>query len=428
MLPVAVAVLVSAMPVAIIVRDLRRHGAIHIARPATLVTLSFTVAYAIGFVVAHPLIDDATGVAGAVAVAIVLGWVGMGLGFLAGARVPAPRVTSAAPGVMPARWMIIGLAVIGLAATIAYFVRIGGFPLFMDDLEQGRVDAAAVGGGTLRTLSTLLLPAAWLAVCRASVLGRERAVAAGAVALAIGSQLLTGNRSLAIVALMVAILAILLIRGHHRASPRQALALAMVALAFVLAAGALGAYRYARSPQVWDVDPQIGRAAARGDWVALGTRAIRDYLVVPSYNLRLTMAAVPDRIPFQLGGTVVQPLLTALPGHQDTFDADLKEALGQDYPGGGTVPGWVGEGWANFGWLGVVLWPMVTAAAVFVLYRVAADGRDPVLWTLYAYALLHLSGGLVGGLFVASVFPFVAYGVLTAAVVLGRRGARHGSR
>jgi len=425
MLPAVVALAVLAMPIAIIVRDLRRLRAIQIARPTTLVTMTFAVAYGVGFLVAHPLIDDGPLVAATVAVAILLGWAGMAVGFLVGFRVPIRRVFApAAPDVMPLAWFVVALAAVGLVATVAYFARIGGFPLFMDDIEQARVDAAAVGGGALRTLSTLLLPAAWLAVCRASVIGRERSLAWGAVGLAMGSQLLTGNRSLAIVALIVPILSGLFIRGYHRARLPHAIALAALAFAFVLAAGALGAYRYSRSPQVWEADPQIGRAAARGDWVALGARAIRDYLVVPSYNLRLTMAAVPDRIPFQFGHTFVQPLLTALPGHQDTFDADLKEALGQDYPGGGTVPGWIGEGWANFGWIGVVLWPLVGATAISVLYRVATGVRDPALWTLYAYALLHLSGGLVGGLFVASVFPFVSYAVLACAVFLVRRRAQ----
>lgn len=415
----AVMILLALYPATYLYVRLTRSGTVNITNPWLLVPLTFAVAYGVGYLAAHDRIDDEPGIALVVAAAIVLGWLGLLFGFVIGSRVPLARWLKSGGKRIPPRWLSFGLIAIGVAGSIVYFWRIGGIPLLMADVEQARVDAAEAGGGVLRTLATLLLPGAWLAICRAAATGEGRYFAGIALIIAIISQLLTGNRSLAIVALIVAILVVMFVRGWHRVTVLQAGALGLFVLALVLTAGALGAYRYARSPEVWATDAQIAAAVERGDWITLGMQAIRGYLIVPSNNLRLTMAAVPDVLPYQLGHTWVQPLLTALPGHQTTFDADLKAALDQDYPGGGTVPGLVGEGWANFSWLGVFGWPLLVALALTVLFRIVRSRRDPALWALYAYALAHVSGGLVGGLFVASVFPFVAYASLAVAFALG---------
>ena len=107
------------------------------------------------------------------------------------------------------------------------------------------------------------------------------------------------------------------------------------------------------------------------------------------------MDAVPDRIGWRFGLTYLQPLLTVLPGKQTTFDADLKTALNQHYAGGGTVPGLLGEAFANFGPLGWFLVPFLVGMAITALYRKTREGA-PELIVLYAYAIIHVSiGGIL---------------------------------
>lgn len=308
------------------------------------------------------------------------------------------------------------LLVTGLIALVAYFVAIGDIPLFRPDLERSRVVAAEEGGAPLRVLSLLALPGAWLLVAQAAAARdrRGRAMAGLAVAaLAVGFAL-TGNRSPAFTAVEIALITGLLAAGRARLGGRGVAFLALVGLLFVLGAGLFGAFRLASRS---DLDGPRSASGHPLDVPTLTGIAIRGYLVVPIQNLGYTMDAVPDRIGWRFGLTYLQPLLTVLPGKQTTFDADLKAALGQQYAGGGTVPGLLGEAFANFGPVGWFVVPMVVGAAITALYRVS-QAWSPELAALYAFAIAHVSiGGVLSGLLMASVFPFVAYGALGFAVL-----------
>jgi oligosaccharide repeat unit polymerase len=148
--------------------------------------------------------------------------------------------------------------------------------------------------------------------------------------------------------------------------------------------------------------------------------SIRGYLRVPVQNLLYTVDAVPERIGWRLGATYLLPVVTILPGRQQTFDAQLKEALGQRYAGGGTVPGLLGESYANFGPVG---WFVVPAAVAFLLsrlYRRAVFARSPAWWALYGYAMIHVASANLSGLSAASIFPWAAFGVLTIPILWPR--------
>jgi oligosaccharide repeat unit polymerase len=127
------------------------------------------------------------------------------------------------------------------------------------------------------------------------------------------------------------------------------------------------------------------------------------------------MDAVPAHLSWRLGYTYVQPLLTALPGHQTTFDQDLKAALHQVYAGGGTVPSLLGESYANFGPPGWLVVPLLLGFLLAWLYRSALARNDPAWWALYAYAIVAVLNANLSGLSVASVFPLIGTIVLAFA-------------
>lgn len=351
-----------------------------------------------------------------IALAVALGLAGVLAGIGLGWRaVPGPTRLQPVDRRLLTRYGLLLLGV-GLVALVAYFVAIGYVPLFQPGLEQSRVDAAEAGGAPLRVLSLLALPGTWILVAQA-VAARDRrglAMAALAVAVVALGFALTGNRSPAFTAVEIGLIAGLLAAGRDRLGGRGVALLALVGILFVLAAGLFGAFRLASHSDVYGPPSPYARPP---DYPGLTAIAIKGYLVVPIQNLNYTMDAVPERIGWRLGLTYLQPVLTVLPGKQTTFDADLKAALNQRYAGGGTVPGLLGEAYANFGPVGWFAVPFLAGVVITALYRVSRAG-SPELAALYAYAIAHVSiGGVLSGLSMASLFPFEAYAVLGFAVV-----------
>ena len=220
----------------------------------------------------------------------------------------------------------------------------------------------------------------------------------------------------------------LLTAGRLRLPWSWTAALAAFALGAVLVAGAIGAVRLASAPMQGPPAPgQTSIPRPPQNYPKLLVVAITGYAKVPVENLRYTMAAVPERIGWRLGLTYLQPLLTVMPGKQTTFDADLKSALEQRYLGGGTVPGLLGESYANFGPLGWAVLPGLIAYGLVWLFSVARRLGTVSAWALYAFVIVQAANGTISGLIVASPFPYVAIAVLGATTLLewywGRRVA-----
>jgi hypothetical protein len=394
-------------------RDALSGGRLAWASPAVFTVGAYVGFYGIGLVLLapSPRIPILT-------FAVVLGLIGLlagiGLGW---------RAFSSPPRLQPVDGSLLtsyGLLLlgVGLAAMLSYFVAIGYVPLFQPGLEQARVDAAEEGGAPLRVLSMLSLPGVWILVAQAAAARDRRRLVLAVIAVAIIALgfTLTGNRSPAFQAVEVALIAGLLAAGMSRVGGRGLAILAVVGMVFVIGAGLFGAYRLASRTNVYG--PPAPGALVRGpDYANLTMVSVKGYLIVPARNLEFTLEAVPDRIGWRLGLTYLQPVLTVLPGKQTTFDADLKAALNQRYAGGGTVPGLLGEAYANFGPVGWILIPFLAGAAITALYRMTRVG-SPERFALYGYAVAHVSiGGVLSGLSMASVFPFAAFGALGFAVV-----------
>jgi hypothetical protein len=402
------------------VADVWRAQTLSIASPLVGFSCAYLAAYAVGAVLQADQVDDPVVMFGAVAIGFVSFLVGVALAWPL--NLPTARPARANTGGGGVFWLGVTLVGVGVVAIVAYLVAIGQIPLFMADVEQARVDAALAGGAPLRVLSMLSLVGVWLLAAQAGASGRASAlVGAAALAAAVGFlQLLTANRSPAFSAVHMTAVAATFAAGWYRLPFRGVAVLLGILVAIVLLAGVVGAYRYGRTPETWR-DPVIAEAVASGNLTSLTGKALRDYLVVPVQNLQLTLKAIPALTPWRVGYTYVQPILTVMPGRQTTFDQDLKAALQQDYAGGGTVPSLLGEAYANFGPFGWVLVPFGIGAGLALLYGHAMKVHTALGWTLYGYALLHAMGGTIGGLFVASVFPYVVYLILGLATFAQRR-------
>lgn len=399
-------------------RDAFATGRLAWASPAVFTVITYAGFYGIGILVAHPSQPPAL-----IALAVLLGLVGLlagiGLGWNVARRPIAIRAVD--PGIVAGYGVV--LLIIGLIALAAYFLAIGYIPLFQPGLEDARVVAAEEGGAPLRVLSLLTLPGSWLMVAGAIAVRSPRRTALGGLAVGIVAVAfaLTGNRAQPFSLVLVALAIGILIARGPRLGRRAIAVLAIVGLLCVLGAGLFGAFRLASRGNAYGPPSPH---PSKPNYPLLTGIAIRGYLRVPIQNLDYAMQAVPERIGWRLGLTYLQPLITVLPGKQTTFDADLKTALDQRFAGGGTVPGMLGEAYANFGPVGWVLVPLLIGAMVTWLYRRAVGADSPAWWALYGWVLFHTGAANLSGLSVASIFPVVALCLLGLPVLLEARRPR----
>lgn len=403
--------------------DLRTERGISFTSPLFAFPIVYAIVYGLGALLyaermgsRAPVFALAVG-AGLAAYLVAMGLAWRRVGDVATGRRSGPATS----GGNALRWSAGALVLVGILAMVAYLIAIGGIPLLMDSVEDARVGAAERGGAALRVTSLLALPGVWLLAAEAGATRRivPALVAVVLVVAVAGLHILTANRAPAFLAVQVAFLAFLLGAGIDRMQPRGLALIFALGIALVIAAGAVGGYRLAGTPTTWR-DPAIAHGVARGDSVALTIVAARNYLIVPIQNFSLTMDAVPTAISWRLGYTYVQSLITVLPGRQTTFDQDLKEALGQDYAGGGTVPSMLGESYANFGPVGWVAVPAVLGILLTGLYQFAMRQRTVAAWVLFAWLLVHAANATISGLIVANIFPYVAAAILGGAAYLTR--------
>jgi len=403
-----------------------RSGGVSVAAPQLIITAGYLFVYGLGLVAVGPanlrypqqvLLALLLGLLG------VLGGTLMGWAHFGWVHFSLPPARPAVRHEFGLSVAALILASIGLLSLTLYIMRIGDVPLLMEGAEQSRVEAALRGGAPLRVAGLLALPGSWLVVAHAAATCQRRWAVVAAVLLLLtgGGWLATASRAPVILLFEVSLLVIIYIRGWERVTARGFGALVGAVLAAVVFAGAVGAVRLASSSTSESGGLREANEPSLGRLMVLARIAIEGYARVPIQNLEYTMDAVPDRIGWRLGYTYLQPLLTALPGRQTTFDLDLKAALGQAFQGGGTVPGLLGESYANFGPLG---WLLVPGALAFILQGAFALARrlnSSAGWTLYAYLLALAMGSLIGGISVASPFPFLALGVLGSTAWCSRR-------
>lgn len=396
-------------------QDLWAQPGFAIVSPLFAFPLVFMLAYGFGALLYGPRIGDRAAVVGLATIISLAAYL-FGL-------IIAWRPSRA--GVVPAnhrdfdRAIAVGssaLIAIGIVASIAYLAAIGGIPLFMESVEEARVLAAEQGGAALRVSSMLALPGLWLLAGQAGARRRPGPLLVVAFLTMVVAllQILTANRAPAFGAIETSVLAAMLGAGLYRLRATGIALLGLLMLVLVALAGAVGGYRLSRTPVTWR-DSDIAYAVASGEFGGLILKGVQNYLVVPVQNFAATLSAIPDLIPWQLGYTYLQPIVTILPGRQSTFDQDLKAVLEQDYAGGGTVPSMLGEAYANFGPAGWVLVPLLVGVFLTSLYLYARRRQTAAAWTLYAYALLHMANATIGGIVVASIFPYIAYTILGAA-------------
>ena len=110
-------------------------------------------------------------------------------------------------------------------------------------------------------------------------------------------------------------------------------------------------------------------------------------LEVGSINLDYIVITFPDKINFQYGYTFLINILMLLPGPDVDFTLWLKQSLGMTFAGGGVTPTIIGEGYINFGYIGVIVTMLIVGVVGKLLDKRYVDPNTDCVWASYLAVL-----------------------------------------
>jgi len=321
------------------------------------------------------------------------------------------------------RWLMALWLVTGLAACAGYFLLMGASPWMADNPEDARLGVA--GGGAWRVAIYSLI--VW---CFFAWADRRTARHLPLVLTAIGSAaiaavfVLLGNRApLVALAAMAILIGVAFAGKAVHLDRRTVLRGAALAAAVGLAFGLFGAFRVASDARVSRY-PEIQTYLEDNRYLGLAVSQTMRYMGQGAEHFATVVEAVPAHYGHRWGLSYLDPLLTALPGRQDTLDIQLKQAFDMHFAGSGFVPSMPGEGYVNFGIAGVVFAPFAIGAALAYTHRRWRRTNGVGDGLLYLFCLYYLTAHMISGVLASSIFPLEA----AALIVIGDRVLRFGNR
>lgn len=299
---------------------------------------------------------------------------------------------------------------IGVFVLLYYYYRVGAIPFLAENAEDVRIVVKSgrgylpIAGYSLLNISTAFLIAACARRNHLHLFVGILTVVTAAILL-----LGIGYRSLLIKILLNGYI----VYSFVRKSKISGVALIFLISLFFVLLSITGFYRlFGYSIQSLE---QVGFAFRRSLY-AIFVR----YLAV----LDLVMAYFPNIHPFMLGQSYLISASTIMPGPQLHFGFWLVEKLGLVLSSSGPIdPTILGEFYANFGWIGIIVGMFMLGAGLRILYRFLKIGPSLSIARLILMVLLSTSimdvvgSGLVLVLLfgiLPTVVVFIAYRVVCA--------------
>jgi hypothetical protein len=308
----------------------------------------------------------------------------------------------------------------GAAAALVYVAHYGS-PLAAANVEVARAGAS---DGYLRVVAQLSVPAS---VCAYALRMRGRLWyvlgAAGIVAV-------FGNRSPLVYLFGAVVLGEVLLRTQRRVassaerrqrwSPRKANLVLLGGFALVLVIVLGGAVlRVVKTPEYANYS-EYSTSLDQGDYASIATWNLAHYAKDVGDNMLLTKHLVDwGKLPTQYGASYLSPIVTALPGQQETLDLQIKDAAGSTFIGGGIPPTLVGEGFVNFGFVGVFLAGALLSTLVHYWSRRALAHTNSLDCFVYGFVITYAFLAQVAGFAGASTLPPIFFVVLVLARWVG---------
>jgi hypothetical protein len=284
---------------------------------------------------------------------------------------PARELTEPSRPVRPA--VVVVLAAVGIVALLPTLAKVG-IPFLASDITGARSE---VGGLDLQVLRVALPAAVLVAVIGAirADTRRAKAVAVGAFVIAVGAELALASRYLS--AELVATVGLGVVFAG-RAIPARVLA----------ASGAVGILLFASVGILRAYDQAAGREL---DFAV--ERSVNRILLIEPRTLAALQATIPAEEPF-FGGLTWLRRLGPILGRPDIPNLGywIYPRLFPDQATTGyAAPGLLGEAWANFGWLGLVVFAPLGVMAERLGALIAARRRDTADIVVAALATLFLA-------------------------------------
>lgn len=310
--------------------------------------------------------------------------------------------------------------VAGVLSAIAFFAW-KGVPLLSGNVEQGRVDLASAGTGSLRLMAYLTIPPALLSFA----LTPRRAKVY--IALSLIVVLFLADRS-PLLYLFVPLVFVSIARKIKIKRPSSLKPIILGALFMLIIVG-IGTYRIFTQMEFL-LHPEYSAALQDKNVAAVALVSFEHYANVVADNAVLTKTLVDNgTIDFKYGASYLALFAPVLPWQQLTLDQEIRLGSGKVFIGGGIPPTLMGEGYANFGYIGTIL---ECGFVVFLLeywYRIVMStylGSDRTLAAvanaIYGYMVCWVCMSQVGGLAGASTFPLA--GAITLIIIWGLTARR----
>lgn len=307
------------------------------------------------------------------------------------------------------RTLSIGLMGVSVFSAMLFFAK-QGIPILMNDIEQGRVDAAAGGTGYFRLLAYMSVPAA---VMMFAVSARERWLF---IALALLIVVALANRS------PILYLVVPLVFGYVIAINRRVKSIRIIAMSLAFASVIVGIGTYRIVSQAEFIKYSEYRSdLAEGNIAGVAATSFNHYARVVADNAVLSKYLVDSgRMDHKFGASYFTLFATALPGEQLSLDREIKLVSGKRFIGGGTPPTLMGEGYINFGFLGILISAGVAAfilqywhGIVFKSFKHSSKIAFCVGATVYGFFCCWVIMSQVAGFAGASSFPMAMAVVIT---------------
>ncbi len=230
---------------------------------------------------------------------------------------------------------IISLFLTGVFSMLVYYISVGAIPLFVEDAENFRVQAMA-GRGFLVVIASISFEVSL-------VLSKKNSHRSMILIIGIAMLIGTGYRSSALTLMLLWFLVFWV--GKGKKFLFQGVLMLVVLCFFYALTGVI------RNGVGWRVSK-------------LYTVVLWRFYVNTS-NIDVIVKNYPtDK--FQYGLTLLNDISVILPGAQQTYMTKIKAIMNYQFSGGSLTPTPFGEGYYNWGIMGMILWPIVTL--VFVAY------------------------------------------------------------
>ena len=264
---------------------------------------------------------------------------------------------------------------VGIAAAAIFFISVGRISLFAEDAENFRVEAIS-GRGFL-----ILIASASFNVSVLLTSNNKKRIAR----LFFASLMLmgTGFRGQVLSLLLVAYITYWIGKGKRYILSAGIFIVLLGALYSILGVtrkGIYWTYKTLYMPAIWRI-------------------------YVNSNNFNDIVKYFSSHKLYFYGRSIFMDLAIVLPGAQKSFMMQLKETMGYMYAGGTLTPSVFGEGFANFGTIGAMVWSILILVVIVTIDRKLKKNVDGRVYFALAFSLSGPSTSSVCTSFLQSLIP-----------------------